>query len=158
MKNVYIILMLSLSSCGVSTPDTVSTTTVVTPLPATSPTSMVGYWVLPNGGWADVYQDAEGLYTIRSMRLIVTNEDGSTGYVPVANTNALAIVNSTLYYNPTLAYVAATNNVKADVGNALLAANYLTELYFSLDAGVFNIQVVISNSNTMLFNHTVAAQ
>ena len=125
---------------------------------ATVQSSLEGYYVLPNGGYADIYQDAEGMYTVRQLRLVVINADGSSGLIPVANTASLPLTNGMLYSNSSPAYVAATNNVKQDSNNVQLASAYLTELMISHSGSGIQISVTVNATNGVLFNHQVVSQ
>lgn len=123
-----------------------------------APVSLEGYYVMPNGGYLDVYQDAEGLYTVRQARIVVTNADGSSGLIPIANTAALPLTNSALYSTSSPAYVAVTNNVKQDSNNSVLAAAYLTELIFSKSGNGIQVRVTVNATNGVLFDHTITSQ
>jgi hypothetical protein len=112
---------------------------------------------LPNGGYLDIYQDAQGLYTVRQARIIVTNADASTGLIPIGSTNPLTLVNNSLYYNVNVNYVAATNNVKQDSNNAVFNADYLTELIFTKSGSNVKVEFIVNVPNGIVFDHTVTS-
>jgi hypothetical protein len=126
--------------------------------PAPTPISLEGYYVLPNGGYADVYQDAQGLVTIRALRLVMANADSSFGLIPIASTTAAATFSGRLYTNVSVAYVALTHNVKQDSNAALLAASYLTELIVSKSGNTLTIRAIVNNSSSVIFDHSVSSQ
>lgn len=172
-KNFSIVMLLTLTACGKQPP--VEPTTVYVPVsgpqgssgskgdtgPSAQPTSAAptfeGYYALENGGYADIYQDAQGLNTVRSLRLVMPNQDGSFGLVPVSNTNGLGVINETLYYNLNVAYINA-NNVKTDVGNNQLNATYLTSVKITKNNKTLQIKVDISTNSGVFFSHTVSSQ
>lgn len=123
-----------------------------TPTPVAT---LEGYYVLPNGGYADIYQDAQKLYTIRNLRLIVPNADGSTGLVPLNSTGTLNPVNGAVYYSANLNYTPATHNVKQDSNNSLFSGSMLTELIILKSDGKLTIKTLVNSSSGVLFDHTV---
>lgn len=126
--------------------------------PSPSPTpSLEGYYTFDYGGYADIYRDAQGMYTIRSLRLVLLNQDGSTGLVPLVSTGQLADVNEVVHYNLNLAYVAATHNIKTDVSNALLNATYFTEINIRKNGNRLKFEVIVNSSNGILFSHSIAS-
>jgi len=128
--------------------------------PAPEPVSMEGYYILPNGGYLDMYEDAQGLVTVRSARVIMSNADGSTALVPFASLAAAAPIGNATYYNQNLNYVAATHNVKKDSDNSVLAGSFLTQIRIIKDAdtGAISVLVITSSSFGVLFSHSVVSE
>lgn len=125
----------------------------------TSPVNTLeGYFTLADGGYIDVYQDAQGLYTVRNLRLVVPNQDGSTGLVPLASTTALTSVNGTVYYSGNLTYTPATHNVKQDSNNTLLTGSLLTELIIHKKDNKLEIKVIINSSSGVLFSRWIGQE
>ena len=119
-----------------------------------SSTSMNGYYTMPNGGYVGIAQQDNGLYSLTPMYILVTNADGSTGYLPFAGTSSIPLVNNQIIYTGNITY-AAGNNVKQDSNAAVLTASYFTEITVSLVSGELNVNVIINSANAVLFNHTV---
>jgi hypothetical protein len=111
---------------------------------APAPVSFEGYYSLPDGGWADVYEDAQGTVNIRSMRLIVKNADNSPALIPVSSVGQTAPANGTVFNRQTITYVPASHNLKKDSDNSLLSGAMLTELRLSMNDGKLVIKVIVS--------------
>lgn len=150
---LYLIVLLILSACGAQQgPQGI-------PGPAASSVAFLeGYYVLPNGGYLDIYQDAEGLYTIRQARIVMLNTDGSSGLVPIGSTGALPMTNGSLYYNVSPNYAAATNNIRQDQTSNQLSGVLLTEMILSHSGTGIQISITVNASNGVLFNHLVVSQ
>ena len=154
MKKLILMSCLLLSACGGSTEYIVGPKGDVGPTGTyTAPASLEGYYELPNGGYADIYEDAQGFITVRSIRLVVVNKDGSTGTLPLGSTGALGLVNNKAYSNTNQTYVALTHNVKQDNG-AVLAGSLLTELMLTKEGDKLKIHVIVNNSYSVLVDTT----
>lgn len=103
-----------------------------------------GYYTLPDGGWADVYQDAQGTINVRSMRLIVNNADNSPALIPVSSIAQTAPASGIVFSRQNLVYTPASHNLKKDSDNSLLSGALLTELRLSVKDGKLVIKVIVS--------------
>lgn len=121
---------------------------------APTPTSLEGYYLLPDGGYLDIYEDAQGLYTIRQARLVLSNADGSKGLIPITTATSLPLVNNKLYVNVNSTYVAATHNVKQDSNATALVGSFLTSLIISKEG----VRVIVNNNFSVVFDHSVVMQ
>lgn len=166
MKKVAMILCVLLSACGQEVkysqgPKGDAGSPGATGASGTSyqpPASLEGYYELPNAGYLDLYEDALGTYTARSMRLVVLNKDGSTGLIPVSSAGPMGFVNGSCYSKSNINYVALTHNVKQDDGTVLVGTFY-TELEFSRnETKGINIRVKISNSFSVVFDKSVISE
>lgn len=156
MKMYLLSFLFILSACG---PQSLQQGPQGIPGPAASSVaSLEGYYVLPNGGYLDIYQDAEGLYTIRQARIVMLNTDGSSGLVPIGSTGALPMTNGSLYYNVSPNYVAATNNIRQDQTSNQLSGALLTEMILSHSGTGIQVSITVNASNGVLFNHLVVSQ
>lgn len=155
MKKLTIILTLMFLSIGCGQGPTGAKGENGVSVTPSAGASLEGYFLLPNGGYIDIYQDGEGLYSVRQARIVVTNADGSSGVLPLNSIGALPMVGGYMYYNPNLSYVAATHNVKQDSNNALLNGSLLTELIFGMSNGKLQIQIIVNSPSGVLFNHVV---
>jgi hypothetical protein len=124
-------------------------------LPNPEPQSLEGYYALPDGGWADVYEDAQGMYSVRSMRLVVINKDGTSALIPLSSIPANPEVNGVIYYKVNLNYVALSHNLKKDSNNLLLSGSLLTELRISLKDGKLNVEVCVSEPFSLAYSGNV---
>ena len=130
--------------------------------PAPTPTpdlSFEGYYLLPNGGYVDIYQDAQGYFTIRSARLILENKDTSLGLLPFSSANNLGAIDNVIYYTANLTYIPATHNSKRDADNVLLTGAKLTQIILTKTSeGKLRIRVLINETNYLAFDHFVLGQ
>lgn len=132
-------------------------TVTVTPAPSPTPLSLEGYYQLPNGGYIDIYDDAQGMYVVRTARLTFTNKDGSTGTLPIASVVATADYKGKLFYNSNQTYVAITHNMQQDSNNADIVGSYLTELsVYKDDKGLLKVKVVISSPTAVLYDGSLS--
>jgi len=115
------------------------------------PQSLERYYTLPDGGWVDMYEDAQGMYSVRSMRLVVTNKDGTSALIPLSSIPANPTVNGVIYYKLNLNYVALSHNLKKDSNNLPLSGSLLTELRFFLRDGKLNIEVYVSEPFSLAY-------
>lgn len=111
---------------------------------APTPVSFEGYYTLPDGGWADVYQDAQGTVNVRSMRLIVNNADNSPALVPVSSIAQTAPASGIVFSRQNVTYTPASHNLKKDSDNSLLSGSLLTELRLSIRDEKLVIKVIVS--------------
>lgn len=156
MKMYLLSFLFILSACG---PQSLQQGPQGIPGPAASSiASLEGYYVLPNGGYMDIYQDAEGLYTIRQARIIMINTDGSSGLIPIGSTSALPMTDRSLYYNVSPNYVANTNNVRQDQTSNQLSGALLTEMILSHSGAGIQISITVNTPNGELFNHSIMSQ
>ena len=118
-------------------------------------TSFEGYFLLPNGGYLDIYEDAQGLSTVRTARLVVVNKDGSTGVVPIASAASLPTVSERLFHTANVNFT-APNNVKQDSGVALVGS-FLTQLVFFYRNDKLLVQVKVSGPVGLLVNQELEA-
>lgn len=122
------------------------------PGPAASPLpTMEGYYVLPNGGYLDIYQDAQGLYTVRTARLTFTNTDGSIGVLPVTSISQSATVNGALYNTSNQTYTPATHNIINSTTKATLSGSLLTQLKLTVDNKKATVKVTVTSNATVVF-------
>lgn len=165
MKHFIFVAILSLAfaGCGKDKLETQSLQTVTQTVSAS--TGFEGYYMLPDAGYAEIVQDNGKLQDIVSLKLMVRNSDGTSGYIPLANVSNLPITNNKLLYSFSAAYTAAANNVRADAGNAAglatntpLAASYTTLLTFYFEGGQLKIRVQISNAVGLMFDHVVTQE
>jgi hypothetical protein len=117
-----------------------------------------GYYLLPNGGYIDIYDDSQGLYSVRTSRLIFENADLSTGLLPVSTLASLPQVNGMIYSNANATYNATTHNIKQDSNNTALVGSFLTQIQITKENGVLKVRAVISNSSGQLFDHTITEE
>lgn len=122
---------------------------------AVVPVSMEGYYVLPNGSYLDVYEDAQGLNNIREGRLVLLNADGSSSIIPLSSASKLPTVSDHFYYNVNLSY-SATHNVKQDSNNTVLTGSLFTEFVFAKDVtGKLTVRIIINSASSVLFDHVL---
>lgn len=167
-KSMLIALSLVLSGCGTTYVDSVDPSPSPSPsgepgkiAPAPSPSAtptpepftLEGYHTLQNGGYADIVEDAQGLFTVRSLRVSVKNADGTWAVLPLASTSPLAAINGVVYLTQAMTYVPATHNMK-DSSNTLLSGSYSTQVRFFKAGGLLAIRVTITSSNTVLMDNT----
>ena len=113
-----------------------------------------GYYALPDGGFADVFEDAQNLVSIRGLRLLVKNSDDSTGIIPLNSILSIALVNSTVYHRVTLSYTSA-QNIKRDLTNSPVIGNFLTEIQVKKKDEKILFTVIVSDSNSVLYKKTI---
>ncbi len=121
----------------------------------TQPTnnSFSGYYLLPNGGYIDIVQEANGLYDIIAMRLVVINADNSYGVIPLNQMiNISHINNSLVYLNGSVNF---TNSNVKNSSNVSLTGNYITQLVISKNSGALSIEVFISSNQGIVFDQVV---
>lgn len=116
-----------------------------------------GYYILPNGGYVDMYEDANGLVNVRSMRLIVVNGDGSTGYIPIASVSNMTAVKNAPYINSSLNF-SLTNNVKNNADNMPISGSHAISLIFNKTNDALAINVIVSNASAVINTSQVVSQ
>lgn len=126
---------------------------IVQPSPTPSPEKLTfeGYSIFQNGGYADCVEDAQGMFTFRSLRITVKNADGTWAVVPLTSTSALAMQGGSLYLTQSVTYSYATHGVKDNAGNALNAA-YTTQFRFFKAGGLLYVSVKITSPATVLLD------
>lgn len=161
-----IVFIVTLIGCAKPESSTVYITTV-TPEPSPSVSvevkevekakvSFEGYYELENGGWADIYEDAQGLVTARSLKLVMANQDGSLGTMPMTSFSSLGVANEAVYQNSNQTYTSALN-VKTDVGNSALNAAYSTELKLTKANNKLQIKVKVLVNSGVIVDHNVSS-
>ena len=113
-----------------------------------------GYYALPDGGFADVFEDAQNLVSIRGVRLLVRNSDDSTGIIPLNSIPSIALVNNTVYYRVNLSYTSA-QNIKRDLTNFSVVGTFLTEIQVTKKDEKISFTVIISDNNSVLYKKTI---
>jgi hypothetical protein len=113
-----------------------------------------GYYALPDGGFADVFEDAQKLVSSRNLRLMVRNSDDSTGIIPLSSIPAIALVNNTVYYRVNLSYTSA-QNIKRDLTNFPVVGTFLTEIQVTKKDEKLFFTVIISDVNSLLYKKTI---
>jgi len=99
-------------------------------LPA--PIVFQGYYLLPEGGYVDMVEDTGGLIDISLIRLVIVNNNGSTGVVPITGTNL--VVRDNKHIQITNNYtLATTNNIRRQGSNTVLAGSHYITTTFSFD-------------------------
>lgn len=124
-------------------------------LPNPEPQSLEGYYNLPEGGWIDIYEDAQGMYSVRSMRLIVANKDNTFALIPLSSVPAITQVDGVVYYKVNLNYVTLSHNLKKDLNNLPLSGSLLTELRIYLKDGKLNVEVYVSEPFSLAYSNSV---
>lgn len=118
------------------------------------PDTLEGYYRLPDGGYLELVEDYQGQVLVRSLRLILENEDSTTGIVPITLNSYVQPVDDALYLNASVTYVAATHNIKLP-DNTLLVGAYNTQLIVSKVDDRLKIRVIISNNYSVLIDEEV---
>jgi len=122
--------------------------------PAPVPDTLEGYYRLPNGGYLDIVEDYQGQVLVRSLRLILENEDSTTGIIPITLNSYVQPIDGALYLSASVTYVAATHNIKLP-DNTLLVGAYNTQLIISKVDDKLKLRVIISNSYSVLIDQEV---
>lgn len=122
-----------------------------TPIPSVD---FQGFFVLPNNSYVEIIKDSGSLYDLNQVRLDYANADLSYGIVPLSSAVNLPKQNDSVYYTGNLTY-AALNNIKTDVGNTVLVGSFFTMLTFTKVNDKLNVRIEISNSATIVFDHTL---
>lgn len=126
--------------------------------PAPAPETLEGYYTLSDGSYIDIYEDAQGTYTVRATRLTYLNADGSTGTLPAASFVATASEDGRLYLNSSMTFVALTHNVKQDSNNTVLVGSFFTELTVYKSNGLLKVKTIINSTSGVLFKHTISEE
>jgi hypothetical protein len=156
MKLLTLSFLLLIVSCGKSV-DTkyvqVERSDESSPQDELSP-QFEGYYALPEGGWADVFEDSQTSVSAKGLRLLVLNSDNSTGIIPLASTPLIVPANKIVYYRVTLNYTAA-NNIKRDVTNSPVVGSFLTEVKISKKDDKIVFEITISDVASVIYKKTV---
>lgn len=149
------LLILNLSACGKGDDDqdTLPSQTIIERTVA-APSGFQGYYILPNGGYAEVLNDPGNLQDINQLRLIVSNADTSTGLIPLSSMANMPTINGKVIYTGNLNYQ-NSNNVKNDFNNNQLTGSLFTMVTLSLNSGKLNVRIQISSSTGLVFDHTL---
>lgn len=150
MKLIILSILFLVVSCGKQ----VNTKYVEVNHPDESSLGFEGFYTLPDGGVADIFEDAQNLVTTRALRLIVRNSDDSTGLIPLNSAFTAAPVNNTVYYRASLSYTSA-HNIKRDLTDAPILGNLLTEIQVTKKDGKLLFTVIISDVNSVVYKKTV---
>ncbi len=130
---------------------TVTATPSPSPVAEAEPATLEGYFVLPDGGYLDMYEDSAGTVSLRNGRIVVRNTDGTTGLLPLTTFTQLAKLNqeNKVSYIGNQTYVALTHNIKSN--NSAIAGSYTTQVIISKnDRGLLQLNIIISNNATIL--------
>lgn len=122
---------------------------------APSPSSFAGFYVLPSTGYMEIVSDSGKLNDMTQIRIVGTNADSSLGVLPLAQSLNLPTTNNAIYSYANLNYVAG-NNIKADVGNAVLLGSLFTMITVTPTATGISVRVQISSGVLTVFDHTLA--
>lgn len=151
MRLLSIVLLATLlAGCGKGPTEVVQVSTTA----ASSDENFSAFYALPDGGYLEIVQDAGGLYDLNQVRIVVTNSDGSKGLLPLGVVSNLPQINGKIYQFGNLTY-AAGNNVKADVGNAVLNGSLYTMVTLTNVGGSLGIRVQVSNGGAVVFDHSL---
>jgi hypothetical protein len=152
MKLMVLSVLFLVVSCG----KTVNNTKYIEMEPRNEIESPIfeGYYALPDGGFADVFDDAQNLVSVRALRLLTVNSDDSTGIIPTGSLSAGVPVNGVIYHRTNLNYT-VSQNIKKDVTNAPIIGNFLTEIRISKKDEKLLLTVIISDANSVLYKKTI---
>lgn len=147
---ILIIMGMSLASCGDKN--------YITLVEAPDDTALFhGFFTLPNTGYVDSVIDNGGLYDLVQLRLVVTNNDGSLGVIPLTSLTNLPDYNSELFHAANMTY-GAGNNVKNDSTNAVLTGSLFTAVSFTMIDDALNVHVQIYNGSSIVFDHEITEE
>ena len=116
--------------------------------------SFEGYYLLPSGGYADVLEDSRAFVTMRVMRVIVTNNDGSTGIVPVGSTGVIPQLSGVVYNRVNVTLV-DLHNLKHQTTGVVLTGSHLIETRVTKVNSKLVIRSIVSNTSGVVFDQTV---
>jgi hypothetical protein len=150
MKIVLLSVLFLIVSCGKQ----VNTRYVEVDRRIDSSLDFEGYYALPDGGFADVFDDAQNLVSVRALRLLTRNSDDSTGIIPTGSLSAGVPLDGVIYHRMNLNYT-ATQNIKKDVTNAPIIGNFLTEVRITKKDERLLFTVIISDINSVLYKKTI---
>jgi hypothetical protein len=150
MKLIILSILFLIVSCGKQ----VKTKYVEVDRRIDSSLDFEGYYALPDGGFADVFDDAQNLVSVRALRLLTRNSDDSTGIIPIGSLSAGVPVNGVVYHRMNLNYTVA-QNIKKDVTNPPIIGNFLTEIRISKKDEKLLFTVIISDINLVLYKKTI---
>jgi hypothetical protein len=121
------------------------------------PDTLEGYYRLPNGGHLDIVEDYQGQVLVRSLRLMLENEDSTTGTVPITFSSYVQPIDGALFLSGSVTYVAATHNIKLP-DNTLLVGAYNTQVIISKTDDVLKVRVIISSNYSVLIDQEVVEE
>ena len=149
MKLIVLSILFLIVSCGKNTKyiEMQSRNEIESPI-------FEGSYTLPDGGFADIFDDVQNLVTVRASRLITRNSDDSTGIIPIYSTHASAPVNGVIYHRWSLNFIAA-QNIKTDVTNTPIIGTFLTELRISKKDERLLLTIIISDVTSVLYKKTI---
>jgi hypothetical protein len=152
MKLIILSVLFLIVSCG----KTINNTKYIEMEPRNKIESPIfeGYYALPDGGFADVFDDAQNLVSVRALRLLTRNSDDSTGIIPAGSLSAGVPVNGVIYHRMHLNFTVA-QNIKKDLTNAPIIGNFLTEIRISKKDEKLLFTVIISDAVSVLYEKTV---
>lgn len=152
MKLIVLSVLFLIVSCG----KTINNTKYIEMEPRNEieSSSFEGYYALPDGGFADIFDDAQNLVSVRALRLLTVNSDDSTGIIPTGSLSASVPVNNVIYHRMNLNYTVA-QNIKKDITNSPVIGTFLTEIQVTKKDDKVLFTVIISDFNSVLYKKTI---
>lgn len=111
-----------------------------------------GTYLMANGSVLDVIEDSKGLTNIQNSRVVVENKDKTQCLIPFTGVNNLAKFNKKLVYSFSPTYN-NSHNTKKDADNTVLTGSFVTELIFFKRNDKLVLRIIISNTNSVVFDH-----